>query len=356
MAKISLCMIAKDEEESIADAISSVLPVVDEIIVVDTGSKDKTKQIAEDMGAKVFDFKWQDDFSIARNESLSSATGDWILILDADEAIAESNLAGLKNLADSEENDAFIFTQRTYTNNTKLKDYQAISQSSKETKGFSGWVPSKIIRMFRNNKKIRLEGQVHETVKPSIDKMKGKIGETEIPIHHYSMLKDKSRKQAKNELYHELGKDKAKTGNAKALFELGKQQVEMQKYEDAIESFEQSIRADPENSEPYADLGTLYMRLGKSREAKQYLSKAINLNSQSYDAFNNLGAIYGMEGRHKDATLLFLKAIELNSEYASAYKNLGLTFDKLGKKEEAAKCFAVAIKLNPRYKDEIQFK
>lgn len=82
---VSLCLIAKDEEASIGMTIKSVLALVDEVIVVDTGSKDNTRIIAEGYGARVLDVAWEDDFSQARNAGLDEAMCDWVLILDADE-------------------------------------------------------------------------------------------------------------------------------------------------------------------------------------------------------------------------------------------------------------------------------
>ena len=91
-------MIVKNEEPNLAKCLMSVKPVVDEIIVVDTGSTDKTKAIASALGAKVFDFSWTNDFSKARNYSLSKASGDWILVLDADEIVSPLDHDKLKKL------------------------------------------------------------------------------------------------------------------------------------------------------------------------------------------------------------------------------------------------------------------
>ena len=84
---VSLCMIVKDEQERISGCLESVNGLVDEIIVVDTGSGDRTKEIARSCGAKVFSFPWTGNFAEARNESLRHATGDWIIFLDADERL-----------------------------------------------------------------------------------------------------------------------------------------------------------------------------------------------------------------------------------------------------------------------------
>src|SRR5207244_2007812 len=80
--RVSLCMIVKNEERHLGGCLPSVHDLVDEIIVVDTGSTDRTKEIAAWFGAKVVDFVWQDSFAAARNESLRHATGDWVLWLD----------------------------------------------------------------------------------------------------------------------------------------------------------------------------------------------------------------------------------------------------------------------------------
>ena len=87
--KISACYITKNEERNIARSLQSLADAVDEIIVVDTGSTDGTREIAEALGARVLDFSWQDDFSAPRNFAVEAASGDWIVFLDADEWFVE---------------------------------------------------------------------------------------------------------------------------------------------------------------------------------------------------------------------------------------------------------------------------
>lgn len=101
MITISLCMIVKNEEETIERCLKSVEGAVDEIIVVDTGSGDRTKEIASGLGAKVYDFKWIDDFSAARNFSYEQAAMDYILWLDADDILLPDDAAKLKALKQS---------------------------------------------------------------------------------------------------------------------------------------------------------------------------------------------------------------------------------------------------------------
>ena len=92
--KLSLCMIVKDEQDVLARCLASAAELADEIVIADTGSRDNTKEIAKSFTDKVFDFAWEDDFSAARNFSFSKATGDYVMWLDADDVIEESDLKG----------------------------------------------------------------------------------------------------------------------------------------------------------------------------------------------------------------------------------------------------------------------
>lgn len=95
---ISLCMIVRNEEDSLGRCLSSVREAVDEIVIVDTGSTDRTKEIAASFGAVIFDFEWIDDFAAARNYSFEQATKSFILWLDADDVIDKADLERLKTL------------------------------------------------------------------------------------------------------------------------------------------------------------------------------------------------------------------------------------------------------------------
>ena len=89
--KINLVMIVKNEERSLKKCLETAAGLVDKMIVIDTGSSDRTKSIAENMGAKVFDFVWTDDFSAARNFALDQSDGDWNLVLDGDEYLRSAD-------------------------------------------------------------------------------------------------------------------------------------------------------------------------------------------------------------------------------------------------------------------------
>ena len=111
MASISLCMIVRNEEKVLGRCLSCVRGFADEIIIVDTGSTDRTKEIAFSFTDKVYDFKWKDDFAAARNFAFSKGTGDYLFWLDADDVIRQEEwrkLMDLKRRLDDERPDVVM--------------------------------------------------------------------------------------------------------------------------------------------------------------------------------------------------------------------------------------------------------
>jgi glycosyltransferase involved in cell wall biosynthesis len=166
MPKLSLNMIVKNEGENLARAIQSVKNVVDEIIVVDTGSADKTKTIARSFGAKVFDFEWINNFSAARNFALDKSSGDWVIYLDADEELSTGSVNELRKII-----------------HDKPAGVNCLVQSLGQDNNLSGIM--KFPRLFPLNDKIRFSGRVHEQIEPSLIKNNFRIKDYAIKIIHY---------------------------------------------------------------------------------------------------------------------------------------------------------------------------
>lgn len=164
---LSVCMIAKDEEKNIGRALRSVCGVAGEIILVDTGSTDNTMSIARTYGAQIYQMPWSGNFSAARNESLAHATGDWILVLDADEAVsAEFRRSILRRIKTADGVEAL---SQPLINIVNGREQDRVS----------------VLRLFRNREAYRFEGRVHEQVHPSILRAGGKIGTEPTAIFHY---------------------------------------------------------------------------------------------------------------------------------------------------------------------------
>ena len=283
MASISLCMIVRNEQEYLQQCLDSVKDLVDEIIIIDTGSTDRTVEIAKNNGAKVFYYKWDNDFSKARNESLKHATHEWILVLDADETIARKDHLRIKKLLDETEYRGFAFVQRSYMNESSpLKWVSAKNDPYDESRNYLGWVYSGITRLFKNDERIRFEYPVHETVIDSLGRIGGKINQTQIPIHHFGKLRGKEYVDEKGRMYLELGKKKAETlPKATSFFELAVQAQALKKYDDAIENFKKAIELNPQWAACHSNLGILLARQGKKDEALKFLQMALSLNPQN---------------------------------------------------------------------------
>lgn len=145
--KLSVCLIVKDEEQFLTRCLRSVA-WADELIVVDTGSTDNTIEIARSAGAKVFTQPWPGSFAAARNESLRHASGDWILVLDADEGLVPGAEPQIRQLMQVEECEGYAVRIRNYL--TDAGDADASEHYH--------------VRLFRNRPEYRYHGIIHEQV------------------------------------------------------------------------------------------------------------------------------------------------------------------------------------------------
>lgn len=182
---LSLCMIVRDEEETVGRAIKSALAVVDEVVVVDTGSTDNTRLIVEGYGARVIDFPWNDDFSGARNAGLAAAYGDWILVLDADEVLDSIRPVEMGALLANEEAIAFY---------ARIREEVAGKQTTVYDK----------VRLFRNHPDIRYRYPIHEQITPAIvavaDRIGGSIAPSPLSItHHGRASAEETGKRTRNQ-------------------------------------------------------------------------------------------------------------------------------------------------------------
>jgi len=171
--KISVIVIAKNEEDIIGESLESV-KWADEIIVLDTGSADKTIEVAKRFGAKVFKYggSKEIDYSAWRNYGLSKSFGDWVLYVDADERVTPLLKSEIQSLITSH--------QSPITNYSAFAIPRRNIRLGKELR-FGGWWPDYVLRLIKKDKLINWEGKLHE--QPKID---GSVGKLEEPFIHFS--------------------------------------------------------------------------------------------------------------------------------------------------------------------------
>jgi len=327
---ISMCMIARDEEKHIARCLNSIKSVVDEMIVVDTGSTDRTRDIAAAFGAKVYDFEWKDDFATARNFSLSKASGDWILVLDADEAISSLDHDRLRKLTGRRNRKpvAYSIVTRNYVVPVNKPGWVANDGTYAPEEAGTGWIPSEKVRLFPNMPDIRFENPVHELVEPSLQRKRIPVRKCDIPVHHYGKLNEKKITD-KGEEYYKLGKKKlAEKGDRdlKALFELAVQAGELSRFDEAVKYWHDVIAIRPDMPRAYLNLGFALMQLGRFNEALTASRKALELDPESKDTITNHAVVELCAGDAKSVIASLHALREREPAYPMVYAGLGAAY------------------------------
>lgn len=347
---ISVCIIAKNEEQNIERCLESVKGLADEIIFVDTGSTDKTIEIARKFTDKIFHFKWNDNHSDAKNFALSHATKEWILSLDADETISPKDYERIRELTKKSEFVGFSLIQRNYTN--RIGEFGWVSSrndSYEESKKAFGYVPRKMVRLFKNDPRIRFEGVVHDNVGNSILKI-GKICDTAIPIHHFGTLNPSAEKIKK---YIEIEKKSLK-GDFFQDCQIGIQLHSIGENDEAVEFLKKSISRNPAFPFSYLELGIIMLEKRNLEEAKKLLHKAESLAEHPM-IYDYIGVLYGLLEDYEKSIAYLKKAISMLPENADFHYNLGFAYAKAGMQNEAVKEMKIAVTLNPEYKKMVEF-
>lgn len=217
MISISLCLIVKNEEDTIARCLESVKDIVDEINIVDTGSTDKTKEIASNFTDRIYDFKWVDDFAKARNFSFDQATKDYILWLDADDVILEKDRKQLAILKETLNEDV---------DSVKMDYHLATDEFGNVT---SKLKRNRLVKRSRNFKWI---GAVHEYLA-----VWGNIINSDIAVTHKSIHHDSNR----NILIYEKKLARGEEFTPRDLYYYANELKDHQMYGSAIQYYEKFL-------------------------------------------------------------------------------------------------------------------
>ncbi|MEG4988827.1 tetratricopeptide repeat protein [Microcoleus sp. BR0-C5] len=346
---LTLCMIVKNEEATLSRTLDSVKGVVDEIVVVDTGSGDRTREIARESGARVYDFEWCDDFAAARNECLKHAQGDWILVLDADEVLVPEIVPQIKQA---------IASDRLLLINLIRQEIGA-SQSPY----------SLVSRLFRNRPDIRFSRPYHAMVDDSVAEIlqrepKWTIASLpDVAILHSGYQKDAiaakgkfQKAQAAMERYIAYYPN-----DAYACSKLGALYVETGQIGRGINLLTKGLTAAAINDsilyELNYHLGIAYRQQQQFVKAKEHYQAAINkdvLPALKLGAYNNLGNLLKDEGDLKSAEKAYKAALKIDPNFGVGHYNLGLTLKAAGNLADAIAYYRQAIKIDPEHAEAHQ--
>jgi glycosyltransferase involved in cell wall biosynthesis len=283
---ISCCMIVKNEEKNIERCLASALPLFDEIVIVDTGSTDRTLELITgypNEKIKVFEYKWDNDFSKARNYSLSKATKDWIFVLDADEVLADLDRDMLYPMT------TYRYETRNYTNVALYTGNKSCVGQWGEYEQGQYWHPSSKIRLFPNLKEIQFQYPVHEVVEESVYQLGLFINVSPMPVHHYGAL-DESKE--KDETYKELLQKivEVNPSDIRNLEQLAISSQKFKEWDKAIGIWDKIIDIDKNNIKAWHNKGhALVQKTGDFNEAIKCFKKAMEIDSKDRDAVYNYG-------------------------------------------------------------------
>lgn len=227
-ASLCLCMIAKDEERNIRRCIESARELVQEIVLVDTGSSDATITLAEGLGAKVYSYAWDDSFANARNFAIGQTQSDWLLLLDADEALDKSSFPIITEFIHTTALDGAHFRIRNYSGRYSPDNYSLHSA----------------MRLLRNNGKYRYVGEIHEQITSEEDeKISERFTTLDAIVHHYGYLDDIVTEKQKRKRNIPILENQLKKNPDEpfTLFNMGNEYLSMHEYSVALQYYQKAL-------------------------------------------------------------------------------------------------------------------
>jgi glycosyltransferase involved in cell wall biosynthesis len=205
---LTLAVIVKDESKLLEGVLDHHRDLYDEAIVVDTGSRDQSREMALKSGARLFDFEWNDDFSAARNHGLKQARGRWVLQLDCDERIDPIDFSSLLETVRQPPDHGLALTVNNYTRNSMGVDWNEVQPADLPwCLGAPGYLRTYPIRLFPRHQELRYRGVIHENLQEDLQLLDLPQKKSPIVIHHTGLLDEQGLARRKT-LYERLLKKK----------------------------------------------------------------------------------------------------------------------------------------------------
>ncbi len=353
--RLSLCMIVRNEEETLPRCLKSVLSLVDEIVIVDTGSTDSTLSAAKKFGAKTYEYTWNDSFSNARNYCLDRATGDWILVLDADEILVYDSADQFKLLIDCNKSEAYFIRV------VSLLEASYGIETSEDL----------MLRLFRNRPEYRFSGAIHEQVYPSVinHARADSVKKAPLTIYHDGYLSEIIQK--KNKTSRNLRVIKKTLGQNPRdpflLYSLGCEYFLSEKYEEALETFQQALpfisTGIGYTPDMVIKLGLCFYRVGKIPEMLRLFDSLRDITPLSPELLFLEGLINLESGNLTETERNIKECLEtlpgtpvqhLNIRECQIYQALGEIYEVKQSWNEAVKFYFQAMKSKPVYLQPLQ--
>jgi GT2 family glycosyltransferase/predicted Zn-dependent protease len=347
---VSLTMIVKNEEANLGACLTSAADLVQEVVIVDTGSTDRTKEIAQQFGARVIDFPWIDHFAAARNESLRHARGQWCFWLDADDRLDETNRQRLRHLFATLPAENIGFVMKCLC----LPDPQTQATTMVHH-----------VRLFPNRPDVRWQYRVHEQILPALRRANGMVRWSDVVIQHVGYQDPALRRRKLDRDLRLLRlEEREQPDEPFVLFNLGSVCLELGQTADALSYLRRSLtKSAPEDS----IVRKLYALLIKAHRQEQQLPRALQvcaegqyhypddpeLRFQEAQLRRDLGDFAGAEKCFRQVLATpegdYFASVDIGLRTYLARHNLGVVLRDQGRGEEAAEHWRQVVAEQPGY-------
>jgi tetratricopeptide (TPR) repeat protein len=372
--KLSLCMIVKNEAENLPNCLESVRSLVDEIVILDTGSTDDTIAVAEMFGAKIHRLEWPNDFAIARNHVLQYVTGDWVLVLDADETLRPEIISILKQAIAQET--YLVVNLIRHEIGAAQSPYSLVSRlfrrhpAIKFTRPYHAMIDDSVEDLLKVEsfwRVVQLEGVAidHTGYQPNVIAKQDKVAKARLmmesflaehPDDPYVCSKLGALYLQLNEP--EIGIELLQRGlaapeldpgtNYELNYHLGAAYAEIPDLSQATHYYQQAMRqaiAPQLKLGAMHNLATLMQQTGELVMAEGLYGQVLQVDPNLVVAHYNLGMTLKQLGRFPEAIARYQQTIALQPDYAPAYQNLGVVLFKIGQVSESLTAFRQAVAL-----------
>lgn len=340
MISVSLCMIVKNEEEVLGRCLESLRGFADEIIIVDTGSEDGTKEIAGKYTDRIYDFSWTDDFSAARNYALEQGSGDYLMWLDADDVLPEESIRKLCLLKENLSTDIDVV----------MMPYAAAFDE--QGKPAFSYYRERIVKKSRN---LRFKGKVHEAIPVS-----GKIFYADIPVEHRKMRETDSDRNLR--IYQKM-EENGEPMDSRSLYYYGRELLCHGRYEKGKNILLKFLarkdgwlenRIDATRQLAYCCYG-----LQQEEDALNALLRGLAYDVPRAETCCDLGRHFSDRGRYEEAIYWYKQAFQAKRAFHSGAFiqedcygflpaiSLCVIYDRLGDREKAQKYNELAGRFRP---------
>lgn len=287
---VSLCMIVKDEEETLPRCLASVEDLVEEVILADTGSGDRTRQLGEERGARVLDFPWEEDFSAARNFAFSQATQDYCLWLDADDVLLPEDRRKFLQLKETLSPDTDV---------VMLPYHAALDERGRPALTY--WRE----RLLRRQGGFRWEGAVHEAIAP-----RGKVVWGDAAVTH---KKAKPRDPGRNLRILEKVRGQRGWLTPREQFYYGRELLDLERPREAAQALEGFLLGgqgwEEDRRQACLDLSRAWQSLGEEGRALEALTQALGMGVPRPELCCQLGDWYFRCGQWQGAAFWYQAAL-----------------------------------------------